>query len=168
MLIVCDCRCDLLWSDPEDANGFGMSPRGAGFLFGPDVVQNFCETNKVDLICRFDFCSLRRLTFFWFQSSSTCNGRLQVALQWNGLNSMVRSELLLSLRQRGSYSGIRWQTEQRVHYFRSSATGELALLSILIEIFQCLGSPRSSCQKATSRLFPLMPKTTDQTRCSDQ
>ncbi|KAI6192295.1 Serine/threonine-protein phosphatase [Aphelenchoides bicaudatus] len=44
--------CDLLWSDPEDANGFGMSPRGAGFLFGPDVVQNFCETNKVDLICR--------------------------------------------------------------------------------------------------------------------
>lgn len=44
--------CDLLWSDPEDANGFGMSPRGAGFLFGPDVVQNFCEINKMDLICR--------------------------------------------------------------------------------------------------------------------
>lgn len=42
-----------MWSDPEDANGFGMSPRGAGFLFGPDVVQNFCETNKVDLICRY-------------------------------------------------------------------------------------------------------------------
>lgn len=50
--------CDLLWSDPEDANGFGMSPRGAGFLFGPDVVQNFCETNKMDLICRQLFLAL--------------------------------------------------------------------------------------------------------------
>ncbi|CAD5218268.1 unnamed protein product [Bursaphelenchus okinawaensis] len=44
--------CDLLWSDPEDANGFGMSPRGAGFLFGPDVVHSFCESNKMELICR--------------------------------------------------------------------------------------------------------------------
>lgn len=44
--------CDLLWSDPEDINGFGMSPRGAGFLFGSSVVQNFHETNKMELICR--------------------------------------------------------------------------------------------------------------------
>ncbi|TKR77084.1 hypothetical protein L596_018122 [Steinernema carpocapsae] len=44
--------CDLLWSDPEDSVGFGVSPRGAGYLFGSDVVKNFCETNGVDLICR--------------------------------------------------------------------------------------------------------------------
>ena len=25
---------DLLWSDPDDAQGFKESPRGAGFLFG--------------------------------------------------------------------------------------------------------------------------------------
>ncbi|CAJ0578866.1 unnamed protein product, partial [Mesorhabditis spiculigera] len=44
--------CDLLWSDPEDAMGWGMSPRGAGYLFGSDVVKMFCENNGVDLICR--------------------------------------------------------------------------------------------------------------------
>jgi serine/threonine-protein phosphatase 2A catalytic subunit len=31
--------CDLLWSDPDDDNkqGFGPSPRGAGFIWGNDV-----------------------------------------------------------------------------------------------------------------------------------
>ncbi|VEL09083.1 unnamed protein product [Protopolystoma xenopodis] len=33
--------CDLLWSDPEDTTGWGMSPRGAGYLFGSDVVTSF-------------------------------------------------------------------------------------------------------------------------------
>eukprot|EP00357_Protocruzia_adherens_P036034 CAMPEP_0115029676 /NCGR_PEP_ID=MMETSP0216-20121206/37170_1 /TAXON_ID=223996 /ORGANISM="Protocruzia adherens, Strain Boccale" /LENGTH=307 /DNA_ID=CAMNT_0002406361 /DNA_START=48 /DNA_END=971 /DNA_ORIENTATION=- len=44
--------CDLLWSDPEEINGWGMSPRGAGYLFGGDIVEVFNKTNKVDLICR--------------------------------------------------------------------------------------------------------------------
>jgi serine/threonine-protein phosphatase 4 catalytic subunit len=29
--------CDLLWSDPDDIAGWGLSPRGAGYLFGGDV-----------------------------------------------------------------------------------------------------------------------------------
>jgi len=44
--------CDLLWSDPEDIDGWGLSPRGAGYLFGHDVVSQFNSTNKLDLICR--------------------------------------------------------------------------------------------------------------------
>ena len=26
--------CDLLWSDPDDRTGWGISPRGAGYTFG--------------------------------------------------------------------------------------------------------------------------------------
>ena len=26
--------CDLLWSDPDDRSGWGISPRGAGYTFG--------------------------------------------------------------------------------------------------------------------------------------
>ena len=37
--------CDLMWSDPEDIDGWGLSPRGAGYLFGGDVVQQFNNTN---------------------------------------------------------------------------------------------------------------------------
>ncbi|KAJ3302121.1 Serine/threonine-protein phosphatase 4 catalytic subunit [Kappamyces sp. JEL0829] len=31
--------CELLWSDPDDIEGWGLSPRGAGYLFGGDVVE---------------------------------------------------------------------------------------------------------------------------------
>mmetsp|Transcript_5988 Transcript_5988/g.8725 ORF Transcript_5988/g.8725 Transcript_5988/m.8725 type:complete len:308 (+) Transcript_5988:175-1098(+) len=44
--------CDLLWSDPEDIDGWGLSPRGAGYLFGGDIVQEFNQTNNISLICR--------------------------------------------------------------------------------------------------------------------
>jgi len=44
--------CDLLWSDPEDIEGWGLSPRGAGYLFGGDVCSQFNQTNKIELICR--------------------------------------------------------------------------------------------------------------------
>lgn len=45
--------CDLLWSDPEDSTtGWNYSPRGAGFLFGSDVVAAFNQTNSLELICR--------------------------------------------------------------------------------------------------------------------
>ena len=33
--------CDLMWSDPEDIDGWGLSPRGAGYLFGGEIVAKF-------------------------------------------------------------------------------------------------------------------------------
>lgn len=44
--------CDLLWSDPEDINGWGISPRGAGYIFGSDVVKSFNHCNDIELITR--------------------------------------------------------------------------------------------------------------------
>mmetsp|Transcript_820 Transcript_820/g.1790 ORF Transcript_820/g.1790 Transcript_820/m.1790 type:complete len:117 (+) Transcript_820:1475-1825(+) len=44
--------CDLMWSDPEEIDGWGLSPRGAGYLFGGDVVAMFNERNDLDLIAR--------------------------------------------------------------------------------------------------------------------
>ncbi|OBT53743.1 hypothetical protein VE04_06610 [Pseudogymnoascus sp. 24MN13] len=44
--------CDLLWSDPEDIQGWGLSPRGAGFLFGASTVQNFNHANNISMIAR--------------------------------------------------------------------------------------------------------------------
>jgi len=43
---------DLLWSDPSETNGWANSPRGAGFLYGPDVIKGFNQANNLDLICR--------------------------------------------------------------------------------------------------------------------
>ncbi|TRY51660.1 Serine/threonine-protein phosphatase [Cryptosporidium tyzzeri] len=44
--------CDLLWSDPDEKTGWSASPRGAGFIFGPDVSQKFIHTNGLSTICR--------------------------------------------------------------------------------------------------------------------
>jgi serine/threonine-protein phosphatase 2A catalytic subunit len=44
--------CDLLWSDPDDRSGWGISPRGAGFTFGADISQQFNERNGLGLVAR--------------------------------------------------------------------------------------------------------------------
>ncbi|KAI9246852.1 Metallo-dependent phosphatase-like protein [Sporodiniella umbellata] len=44
--------CELLWSDPQPQMGRGTSKRGVGIQFGPDVTQNFLETNGLDMIIR--------------------------------------------------------------------------------------------------------------------
>jgi serine/threonine-protein phosphatase 4 catalytic subunit len=44
--------CDLLWSDPDEIEGWNISPRGAGFLFGGDVCTSFNQVNGISLIAR--------------------------------------------------------------------------------------------------------------------
>lgn len=44
--------CDLLWSDPDEIEGWGLSPRGAGFLFGSDIVKQFNHLNGLSLVAR--------------------------------------------------------------------------------------------------------------------
>lgn len=38
--------CDLLWSDPDDRCGWGISPRGAGYTFGQDISEAFSEFER--------------------------------------------------------------------------------------------------------------------------
>lgn len=68
--------CDLVWSDPDERCGWGISPRGAsfapaqgplmarssrgahkhtpgaGYTFGQDVTETFNRTNGLDMIAR--------------------------------------------------------------------------------------------------------------------
>lgn len=45
-------HCDLLWSDPEEIEEWGVTQRGAGWLFGSKPTKEFCHNNKIDLIAR--------------------------------------------------------------------------------------------------------------------
>jgi serine/threonine-protein phosphatase 2A catalytic subunit len=44
--------CDLLWSDPDDRCGWGISPRGAGYTFGQDISEAFNHNNGLTLVAR--------------------------------------------------------------------------------------------------------------------
>jgi serine/threonine-protein phosphatase 2A catalytic subunit len=44
--------CDLVWSDPDDRAGWGMSPRGAGYTFGQDITEQFNHANGLKTIAR--------------------------------------------------------------------------------------------------------------------
>ena len=72
--------CDLMWSDPEDIDGWGLSPRGAGYLFGGDVVESFNNTNNLNLICRAHQLVMEGMFYFFLDSSfSFLHLRLWVA-----------------------------------------------------------------------------------------
>lgn len=43
---------ELLWSDPQAANGFGPSQRGLGYAFGPDITAQYLENNNLRKIFR--------------------------------------------------------------------------------------------------------------------
>lgn len=43
---------EMLWSDPQDANGWGPSKRGIGVAFGPDVTHRFLDNNGLDVVVR--------------------------------------------------------------------------------------------------------------------
>lgn len=45
--------CDVLWSDPKgQPEKWEENERGVSFTFNEEVVEEFCEKNEVDLVCR--------------------------------------------------------------------------------------------------------------------
>ena len=53
LLLLSRAACvDLLWSDPDDRCGWGISPRGAGYTFGQDISDQFNRHNGLTLVAR--------------------------------------------------------------------------------------------------------------------
>ena len=42
--------CEFLWSDPEEINDWEANPRGAGVIFGSQLVDKFLSTNNIVFI----------------------------------------------------------------------------------------------------------------------
>ena len=61
---------DLAWSDPEEElEGWEESPRGAGFLFGRDVLETWNRSNKLELLVRGH--QMVEDGFFWHHARQT-------------------------------------------------------------------------------------------------
>ena len=109
--------CDLLWSDPDDRQGWGISPRGAGYTFGQDISEKFIQDNGLATIARahqlvmtvrsnmagFSPHSIinQCLTFEWFNA---CLG-IQLESREEGCDDILSPKLLLQMRKRGRHNG---------------------------------------------------------------
>jgi len=60
--------CDLMWSDPDDdIQGWGISARGAGYVFGPDIADQFLYANHLELIARSHQLAMEGYKYFFGQ-----------------------------------------------------------------------------------------------------
>ena len=42
----------MVWTDPDEINGWGISPRGAGYMFGESITTAWHATNGLTLTVR--------------------------------------------------------------------------------------------------------------------
>lgn len=87
--------CDLIWSDPDDRVGWGVSPRGAGYTFGEGITLEWSHSNNLSLV---------RLVFSLIFSdcidcsgASTYDGGIQVDSQRQASHSFFSTQLQLSV-----------------------------------------------------------------------
>jgi diadenosine tetraphosphatase ApaH/serine/threonine PP2A family protein phosphatase len=112
--------CDLLWSDPEDRQGWGMSPRGAGYTFGMDVSSQFTEKNGLKTIARAH--QLVMTVSKAFNHIIKLVTGLQLVTRTEGRDYIFGAKLLLPLRKRGRHYGTRRINEFKLPSVRSSAS----------------------------------------------
>lgn len=101
--------CDLLWSDPDDRCGWGISPRGAGYTFGQDISEAFNHNNGLTLIARAH--QLVMEGYNWSQDRNVVtifSGMFsQPTISLRHLLIFDSSQLLLQMWQPGSNNGDR-------------------------------------------------------------
>ena len=99
--------CDLLWSDPDDRCGWGISPRGAGYTFGQDISEAFNHNNGLTLVARAHQLVMEGEWMPCLVLSRNGTSMLKIFLVWHRVqlgtgpqcgDDFQRSELLLPLR----------------------------------------------------------------------
>jgi len=83
--------CDLMWSDPDDdIQGWGISARGAGYVFGPDIADQFLYTNQLELIARSHQLAMEGYKYFFVSSGNGAPVEGLLVTVWSAPNYCYR------------------------------------------------------------------------------
>jgi serine/threonine-protein phosphatase 4 catalytic subunit len=85
----------------KDIVGWGLSPRGAGFLFGADIVKAFTRNNDIDLIARAHQLVMEGYKLMFDD---------QIVTVWSAPNYCYRQVLPLALQRSSEGIGKRFLT----------------------------------------------------------
>jgi len=104
--------CDLMWSDPDDEiQGWGISARGAGYVFGPDIADQFLYANGLELIARSHQLAMDGYKYFF--------NRLLVTV-WSAPNYCYRCGNVAAIMSINTAGEINFFTYyERPHHLRS-------------------------------------------------
>lgn len=119
--------CDLVWSDPEDVETWAVSPRGAGWLFGDKVAMEFNHVNGLKLIARAHQLvneGYKVTTNYTLSSCSKLTSPFPVPLRPEvRRDRLVRSQLLLPLRQRSLHHERRRRPQPQIQHLQRRPRG---------------------------------------------
>ena len=97
---------DLMWSDPDDIEGWIMNQRGAGFLFGVQVVTDFNRINGIEMIARAHQL-VQDGYQYWFKVCLALQGKTRYCLECPQLPLQVRERGLRPKDRSESRKGVR-------------------------------------------------------------
>jgi serine/threonine-protein phosphatase 2A catalytic subunit len=106
--------CDLLWSDPDDRCGWGISPRGAGYTFGQDISEAFNHNNGLTLVARAHQLVMEGYNWSQDRNVVTIFSGESLSMLVRALVNMYSAQLLLPMRQSSRHHGDRRASQ--VHF----------------------------------------------------
>ena len=74
---------DLLWSDPDDIDGWGVNQRGAGYLYGKNPTKEFLHNNRLKMMARAHQLAMEGYQWHFNEK--------QLVTVWSAPNYMYRS-----------------------------------------------------------------------------
>ncbi|RLV91414.1 Serine/threonine-protein phosphatase PP2A-like PPG1 [Spathaspora sp. JA1] len=130
---------DLVWSDPDtEILDFKLSPRGAGYLFGFDVINKFCHDNNLSQLIRAHQLCNEGYTSYWQGKCLTvwsapnycyrCGNRASVLeiLYYSECKNMDQSEArnIHQIEENVKYSDYKNRFENKVHKVQGVLPGQ--------------------------------------------
>jgi serine/threonine-protein phosphatase 2A catalytic subunit len=97
--------CDLLWSDPDDRCGWGISPRGAGYTFGQDISEAFNHNNGLTLVARAHQLVMEGYNWSQDRNVVTIFSGMFLMSRAKDQANRCSAKLLLQMWEPGSYYG---------------------------------------------------------------